>query len=68
MSTEQFTVANVKCGGCVANIKNKLGALANIQAVDVDLASGQVTVQGEPLDRTQLSAKLTEIGYPEKKA
>ena len=65
MQTEVFKVKNVKCGGCVANVKKGLGTLAGISSVEVVIASGEVTVSGDKLDRTQLSAKLEELGYPE---
>ncbi len=65
MQTEQFKVKNVKCGGCVANIQKGLATLAGVSSVEVAIASGRVTVTGAPLDRAQLSAKLTELGYPE---
>ena len=65
MQTEVFKVKNVKCGGCVANIKKGLGALAGISTVEVVIAGGEVTVSGDKLDRAQLSAKLKELGYPE---
>jgi len=63
--TEVFKVKNVKCGGCVANIQKGLSPLPGVSQVDVTIASGEVTVTGEQLDRAQLSAKLTELGYPE---
>ncbi|HEY0634249.1 MAG TPA: calcium/sodium antiporter [Gammaproteobacteria bacterium] len=65
MQTEVFQVKNVKCGGCVANIQKGLGAMAGVTAVEVAIAGGDVTVTGEHLDRAQLSAKLSELGYPE---
>ncbi|HEY0720379.1 MAG TPA: heavy-metal-associated domain-containing protein [Gammaproteobacteria bacterium] len=65
MQTEVFKVKNVKCGGCVANIQKGLGTLAGVTAVEVVIAGGDVTVTGDHLDRTQLSAKLKELGYPE---
>jgi copper chaperone CopZ len=60
-----LTVQNVKCGGCVANIESNLGKLDGVEKVSVDLASGQVTVEGS-LDRARLSATLAALGYPEK--
>jgi len=68
MSTEQFTVANVKCGGCVANIEKNLGALDNVQQVKVEQATGTVTISGEALDRAALASTLAQLGYPEKTA
>ncbi len=62
---ELFQVQNVKCGGCVQAIQDGLGALPQVQSVTVLIEGGQVTVDGESLDRAALTAKLTELGYPE---
>ncbi len=62
---EQFSVKNVKCGGCVKAIQAGLEAMAGVSAVAVLIEGGQVTVEGERLDRAQLSAKLAELGFPE---
>lgn len=62
---EHFIVKNVKCGGCVKSIQGGLQALPGVTSVDVVIEGGQVTVEGDRLDRAQLSAKLSELGYPE---
>jgi copper chaperone CopZ len=64
MQTEEFTVKNVKCGGCVANIQNGLKALPGVSAVNVTVDGGKVSVSGEGLDRAALTAKLAALGYP----
>lgn len=63
--TETFTVKNVKCGGCAANIEKGLGALPGVEKVEVTVQNGRVSVTGQNLSRPALSAKLREIGYPE---
>jgi copper chaperone CopZ len=65
VSTEQFTVQNVKCGGCVSTIENGLKELPGVQTVEVTIEGGQVTVTGDNLSRSELSDKLKELGYPE---
>ena len=65
METEIFTVQNVKCGGCVNNIKEGLGSIADIQNVDVTIENGHVKVEGDNLSRQQIAQKLGELGYPE---
>ena len=65
MQTENFTVKNVKCGGCVANIQKGLKGLPGVNEVEVVIEGGKVAVNGDDLDRGALSAKLTELGYPE---
>ncbi len=64
MQSEQFTVQNVKCGGCVSAIENGLSELSGVSTVSVTL-EGQVEVTGESLERATLSTKLAELGYPE---
>ncbi len=65
MQNEQFTVQNVKCGGCVSAIENGLKELAGVSEVSVTIDGGLVNVSGDALDRATLSAKLAELGYPE---
>ena len=62
---ELFSVKNVKCGGCVKAIQQGLQTLPGVTAVTVVIDGGKVTVEGQPLNRTELSAKLSELGYPE---
>lgn len=65
MQSESFTVKNVKCGGCAANIKKGLGALPGVAQVDVTIEGGKVSVTGEALNRAAIAARLAELGYPE---
>jgi len=65
METEIFTVQNVKCGGCVNNIKEGLTAVSGIQNVTVTIETGLVQVEGESLSHEQIAQKLGELGYPE---
>lgn len=65
MQTEQFTVSNVKCGGCASAIQNGLKDLPGVETVEVSVQDGRVTVTGEGLSREQLGGKLAELGYPE---
>ena len=62
---EKFTVKNVKCGGCAANIVNGLKEMPGIDDVRVDIDSGAVTVTGDDLSRDRIAAKLGDLGYPE---
>jgi copper chaperone len=65
MQTERFTVKNVKCGGCVANIQNGLKQMPGVTDVTVAIAGGEVTVTGDALARTDIATRLKELGYPE---
>ena len=61
---EEIKVANVKCGGCAATIRQNLAPLAGVNDVDVDIQGGVVRVRGEGLSRAQLEEALRAIGYP----
>ena len=64
MPLESFTVQNIKCDGCASNIEGGLLKLPGVVKVEVDIATGKVTVEGQELSREQLSEKLTTLGYP----
>ncbi|MEJ2554566.1 MAG: heavy-metal-associated domain-containing protein [Gammaproteobacteria bacterium] len=65
MQTERFQVKNVKCGGCVETIRQALLDLAGVREVAVVIQGGEVTVNGEGLNRVALAQKLGQLGYPE---
>jgi copper chaperone CopZ len=65
MSSEEFTVTTVKCGGCASAIESGLRELSGVESVEVAIDSGRVVVSGSGLDRAQLSDKLAQLGYPE---
>ncbi|MCF6324925.1 MAG: heavy-metal-associated domain-containing protein [Gammaproteobacteria bacterium] len=60
----KFRVANVKCDGCAANIRDGLGNVEGVSQVSVDVASGDVEVHGDTLVRDVLITRLAESGYP----
>lgn len=62
----EFTVQNVKCGGCANAIQNGLRQDARVRDVAVDVPTGQVTVETDGESRAELSAALKTLGYPEK--
>ena len=66
MSTHEstWTVTGMTCGHCVASVTEEVTALAGVQDVQVDLASGRVVVtSAEPLAREDVAAAVEEAGY-----
>jgi copper chaperone CopZ len=49
------------------NIKDALGRISGVHEVEVDIASGCVTVTANEGMRDKLTAALRESGYPERK-
>ncbi|GGM11297.1 MULTISPECIES: heavy-metal-associated domain-containing protein [Micromonospora] len=64
MVTDIYQVQGMTCGHCVQAVSAEVGALAGVDEVQVDLASGQVTVtSAEPLDPAAVRAAVDEAGY-----
>jgi copper chaperone len=63
-TTTTFTVHGMTCGHCVAAVTEEVAKLANVNDVDVDLASGAVTVHSDgPVDPAEFAAAVDEAGY-----
>ncbi len=58
-------VENIKCGGCASSIRKGLLENPLVEAVEVDVGSGQVHVQAEGSARAEIVQKLARLGYPE---
>ncbi|QNG20643.1 heavy-metal-associated domain-containing protein [Rhodococcus triatomae] len=64
MSAITVTVTGMTCGHCVASVREEVGEIDGVTSVDVDLASGRVTVEADrPIDRSTLAAAVDEAGY-----
>jgi copper chaperone len=63
-ATTTFRVAGMTCGHCVRAVTEEVTKLSGVASVDVDLASGQVTVaSAAPLDDADIAAAVDEAGY-----
>jgi len=64
MTTLSVTVAGMTCGHCVASVTEELSEIAGVQAVDVVLETGAVTItSASPLDPADVESAVTEAGY-----
>ncbi|MEV0582640.1 copper ion binding protein [Nonomuraea sp. NPDC050310] len=64
MSTATYTVKGMTCGHCVSSVKEEVGEVAGVTAVEVDLASGLLTVDSDsPVERDQIVAAVEAAGY-----
>ncbi|MGA4541211.1 heavy-metal-associated domain-containing protein [Uniformispora flossi] len=64
MSTASFTVTGMTCGHCVASVKEEVSEVPGVQEVQVELASGLLTVSAEgAVDAAAVEAAVTEAGY-----
>ncbi|GAB3793673.1 cation transporter [Nocardioides ungokensis] len=59
-----WTVAGMTCGHCVASVSEEIAEIDGVEAVDVVLETGAVTVTSTtPLDRAAVEAAVDEAGY-----
>ncbi|CAK0739368.1 Heavy metal transporter [Gammaproteobacteria bacterium] len=72
MQTETIQVRNVKCKGCIANVKKNLLELPGVEEVEVVLPTSGVgslpisvvIIRGVALSRIALIENLAKLGYP----
>ncbi|MGK5441870.1 heavy-metal-associated domain-containing protein [Micromonospora sp. URMC 105] len=64
MVTTTYQVQGMTCGHCVNSVSTEVSAIEGVRDVQVDLASGRVTVTSEsPLDTNSVRAAVDEAGY-----
>ncbi|MCG5220083.1 cation transporter [Streptosporangium soli] len=64
MSITTYTVTGMTCGHCVSSVKEEVGEVPGVTGVEVDLATGLLTVDSESLvDAEKIVAAVEEAGY-----
>ncbi|HEV7964160.1 MAG TPA: cation transporter [Actinoplanes sp.] len=62
--TSTYTVTGMTCGHCVQAVTGELSALPGVDAVQIDLGTGAVTVtSAAPLADDAVRAAVDEAGY-----
>ncbi|GAB3947455.1 heavy-metal-associated domain-containing protein [Micromonospora vulcania] len=64
MVNTTYQVQGMTCGHCVSAVSAEVSAIAGVRDVQVDLATGRVTVgSDQPLDVESVRAAVDEAGY-----
>ena len=64
MTTATYTVTGMTCGHCVSAVTEEVTQVPGVTTVDVDLASGGLTVTSDsPVDESAVRAAVEEAGY-----
>ncbi|MFT4289397.1 heavy-metal-associated domain-containing protein [Nocardioides sp.] len=64
MTTQSYTVTGMTCAHCVASVTEEVSAIAGVTTVDVDLASGALTITADqPVADDAVRAAVDEAGY-----
>ena len=53
----------MSCGHCSAAVREEVGLVAGVAAVEVDLAAKRVTVSGPAVEDGAVRAAIVEAGY-----
>ena len=63
-STATYTVSGMTCGHCVSSVTEEVTNIPGVTDVQVDLASGAVTITSESgVDDSAVKAAVDEAGY-----
>lgn len=64
MTTSTYTVTGMTCDHCVRAVGSEVGQIPGVTGVQVDLATGRVTVTSDgPVDDAAVRAAVDEAGY-----
>jgi copper chaperone len=61
--TRDYTVEGMTCSHCVLSVREEVSEVPGVSAVNVDLASGRMTITGSDLDDGAVRAAVAEAGY-----
>jgi copper chaperone len=64
MSIQTITVTGMTCGHCISSVRDEVGGIPGVTGVDVDLATGRVTIESEAqVDEGAINDAVAEAGY-----
>ncbi|MFD4467333.1 heavy-metal-associated domain-containing protein [Rhodococcus sp. NPDC058505] len=64
METSNYTVTGMTCGHCASSVREEVGSIEGVTAVQVDVPTGLVTVTSAvPVDAATVRAAVEEAGY-----
>lgn len=58
----EYSIEGVKCGGCVAAVKEKLSKLDNVDNIEVNIQEKTVVIEGE-VSKEDLQAALEGTNF-----
>ena len=58
-----YTVTGMTCSHCAASVREEISEVSGVTDVDVDLATGLVSVLGEGFTDEAIDAAVREAGY-----
>jgi copper chaperone len=63
MDEKTYTVTGMTCAHCVLSVREEVGDVAGVEAIDVDLATGRLAVRGDGIEDDAIAGAVAEAGY-----
>ena len=63
METRRYTVPGMHCEKCEQAIRDEVGQVAGVEAVEVDSGTKLVTVRGRDVSDEAIRAAIDDAGY-----
>ena len=64
MRTTTVTVTGMSCGHCATSVREEITDIPGVRAVDVDLASGNVTIDSDSVvEAAAIKTAVEDAGY-----
>lgn len=58
----EYSIEGVKCGGCVATVKERLSKLDNVDNVEVNIQDKNIVIEGNA-SKEELQAALVDTNF-----
>ena len=58
----EYSIEGVKCGGCVAAVKERLSKLGNVDNIEINIQEKTIEVEGTA-SKEDLQAALSDTNY-----
>jgi len=62
-ASQTYAVHGMTCDHCTLSVREEVAEVPGVSTVDVDLASGRMTVTGDGFADTAVAAAVAEAGY-----
>jgi copper chaperone len=62
-TAHEYVVTGMTCDHCVLSVREEVSEVAGVRDVEVDLATGRLTVTGEGVSDDAVRAAVEEAGY-----
>lgn len=64
MDIANYTVTGMTCGHCASSVREEVGKIDGVTAIDVDVPTGLLTITSTgPVDASAVRAAVDEAGY-----